>query len=471
MITHTLIYLLARGIPGIINLIAIAVYTRLLTPDDFGKYALTIALSSLLSSVLFQWLTMGILRFLPGNNSSRDSIVSTVIFSFIIIVVITAILGGFLYMILPPSFYKSSIPLCLILFWLLGLFEMTMQIVTSSFLPVRYGVLSILKAVMSLLTGVLFIQKGYGANGPIFGIIIGITLATMFTRREWEGIAIKKVARTRIRQFLTYGLPLTATFALSFIVSTSDRFLLNWYLGSSAAGLYAAGYDLAQQTLGMLMVIVSIASYPLVVQALELHGLSAAHGELRKQLAMLLAIAVPAAAGLAVCSRNIGEVFLGEAFRDSATIIIPWIALTTIISGLKAYYLDLSFQLGHHTIGQVHVMLACALSNIAINLILIPFLGIKGALIGSTAAYSIGFLFSLAYGRRVFTLPAPSIDSLKVLFATGIMVASLISIVHLRGKVALAIQLLTGVTIYSSCCIVFDVLGLRKKAIKMFKTA
>lgn len=471
MITHTLTYLLARGIPGLINLIAIAVYTRLLSPDDFGKYALTIALSSFLCSVFFYWLDMGILRFLPGNKNDREPMLSTVLFSFIVIVVITAVLGGVLYVLIPPSFYRSAIPLFLLLFWLLGLFEMTLQVVVSSFLPVKYGVLSIVKAVASLLIGVFFIHKGHGATGPILGIIAGTSLATTFARREWQGIAVEKIDRTRLKQFLTYGIPLTATFALSFIVSTSDRFLLSWYLGASATGLYSAGYDLAQQSLGMLMMIVNLAAYPLVVQALELHGLPAAQEQLRKQLAMLLAISIPSAAGLAICSQNIGGVFLGEAFRGSAAMIIPWIALTSVISGIRAYYLDLSFQLGHHTLGQVRVLLISAVSNLALNIILIPFMGLKGALIGSASAYLIGFLLSLAYGRRVFSLPAPSIDTAKIFIATGIMVAGLLSIIHLRGRAALAIQLLTGSTIYFCCCMLFDVLGLRKKTLNYFKTA
>lgn len=471
MIANTLIYLLARGIPGVISLAGIAVYTRLLSPDDFGEYAVILASGSLLCSVFFYWLYMGIIRFLPDSKHDRDSIVSTVFFSYIAIVAVTALLGGLLYALMPQSIYRDAIPSCLFLFWILGLFEMTLQIIVSSIMPATYGFASILKAVTGLLAGVYFIHKGFGANGPIFGAIAGMSFAMIFARQEWKGIAIGKIDLMRLKQLLTYGIPLTLTFALTFIVSMSDRFLLGWYLGASAVGLYAAGYDLAFQSLGMLMIIVNLAAYPVVVQALAQRGIEAAQEQLRKQLSMLLAIIIPSAAGLAICSQNIGGVFLGESFRESATTIIPWIALTTVISGIKSYYLDLSFQLGHNTVGQVYIMLISALSNVALNVILVPVMGIQGALIGSAGAYTIGFLLSLVYGRRVFPLPAPSIDLEKIVFATGIMVAGLLSVIHLQGKTALGIQLLTGFATYFCCCMLFDVMGLRKRTASFFKTA
>ena len=40
LLRHSFIYLFARGVPGVINFLAIAVYTRLLPPEEYGQYAL-----------------------------------------------------------------------------------------------------------------------------------------------------------------------------------------------------------------------------------------------------------------------------------------------------------------------------------------------------------------------------------------------------------------------------------------------
>ena len=54
-----MIYLGSRGISGIINFGAIALYTRLLDPGSYGRYALVIAGVAFCQAVLFGWLPLG----------------------------------------------------------------------------------------------------------------------------------------------------------------------------------------------------------------------------------------------------------------------------------------------------------------------------------------------------------------------------------------------------------------------------
>jgi len=43
LLRHSALYLLARGVPGIVNFLAVPIYTRVLSPDEYGRYALVIA--------------------------------------------------------------------------------------------------------------------------------------------------------------------------------------------------------------------------------------------------------------------------------------------------------------------------------------------------------------------------------------------------------------------------------------------
>ena len=108
--------------------------------------------------------------------------------------------------------------------------------------------------------------------------------------------------------------------------------MLGWLKSTEAAGLYAVGYDLAQQSLVMLMMVVNLAAYPLAVWSLEEKGVQAAQTQLKQNCTLLLAIAMPAAAGLVIlaqyCSRHIGE-----AFRQSA-VNYPSYQLRSIPNGL-----------------------------------------------------------------------------------------------------------------------------------------
>ncbi len=55
LLRHSLYYSLARGLPGLVSFAALLAYARLLTPDDYGRYAVVLALVSV----------VGVLAFLP----------------------------------------------------------------------------------------------------------------------------------------------------------------------------------------------------------------------------------------------------------------------------------------------------------------------------------------------------------------------------------------------------------------------
>ena len=64
------------------------------------------------------------------------------------------------------------------------------------------------------------------------------------------------------------------TVALSFVIDSSDRFLLGWLLIDAAVGQYAVAFDLTSFSIGLLLTIVNLAAYPLMIRALRNTALS-----------------------------------------------------------------------------------------------------------------------------------------------------------------------------------------------------
>ncbi len=251
-------------------------------------------------------------------------------------------------------------------------------------------------------------------------------------------------------QLLFYGLPLTATFALKFIVTSSDRFLLGYLLRTEAIGLYSVSYDLASHSLGMFMMVVNLAAYPLAVRALEQKGRDAASQQLSQNIILLLGISLPAAAGFALLAPNIAEVFLGPSYREAAMGLIPWVTLGAFLSGIKSFHFDLSFQLGSYTMGQVWVALVAAVANVVLNFCWIPVFGFMGAAYATVAAYAVGILLSIVVGRRIFVLPWPGREIFKLALATIGMVLALLPMEYLRGSWQLAAQVGWGALIFGT---------------------
>lgn len=464
LLKHSALYLIARGLPGAINLLAIALYTRFLFPGEYGHYTLVMAVVSLINAVFFQWLRLGLLRFFPGYQEQRAEFLSTLAVGFLTLTILTGFIGITASLLWPT--YSGLIALSLVLLWIQAWFELNLELLRSMFSPLRYGILATVKALSALIISTILAYHGWGAPGLLFGLILGSLLPVAWiTRKEWRVIRLNLWERKILCQFLCYGLPLTVNFALAFVIDSSDRLLLGWLLGSQVAGIYAGGYDLAYQSIGMLMTIVNLAAYPLAVQALKQGDEKKTHLQLSQNITVLLLISLPAAVGLSMLSVNFAEVFLGQHFRETAAVLIPWVALASFLAGIKAYYLDLSFQLGQNTLGQIWVALIAASLNLGMNLWWIPQFGLMGAAYATVIAYLAAFALSLFFGRKIYSLPFPRREIYKIFLAVSVMVCALYPFMHFRGVEVLFGQIFLGAGVYFGGVIALNVMNIREKLV------
>ena len=58
-----------------------------------------------------------------------------------------------------------------------------------------------------------------------------------------------------IRKFCYYGFPLTGLFLFDYMLTSSDRIIIGYFLGPESVGIYGANYDLIKQFLLFLMVV------------------------------------------------------------------------------------------------------------------------------------------------------------------------------------------------------------------------
>lgn len=471
LMRYTLIYGVGRGIPGLVNFMTIAIYTRMLQPDDYGYYALMIASVGLWNTVLFEWLRLGLLRFYPGHSELPHALLATLACGFAAIAVLAATGTAIAVLLVPDGEFVYMLILGLALLCAQAWFELNLELVRSQLSPVRYAQITAWRAVVALACGVVLIHAGLGAGGALLGMLVALVVSVIpFARESWRGIRPSMADRRLLRELLVFGLPLTASLALNFIISSSDRFLLTWLVDAEATGIYAAGYDTVWHSMTLLMMTVNLAGYPIAVRALERDGVMAAREQVRQNFTLLAAIAAPTAVGIAVGADAIGSVVLGAAYRETAVGLLPWVALGALIARFRSYYVDLAFHLGRKTGGQVWVMTIAAMVNVLLNLWWIPKFGVYGAIYATIVAYAVAFLAGLHVGRRAFPLPAPPLEAIKPVVAAAVMAAALWPSHGNLGPAALAWQLGLGAAVYASALLALDFAGCGRRLARLVAT-
>lgn len=427
VIRHSLSYFIARGLPGIVTFLGVAVYTRLLSPESYGEYALVIATAGLAYTVLFNWLPLSLSRFFHSPDQSVGALLRGVLVAYSALVV-AAGCGVTLAALLSGSIGQARL---FFLGWAVlcarGWFEINKELVRSRLEPRRYGAIEATKAVLAVVAGSLLAYFGLGSTGVLLGFVLGLLTSTL-----WNGGSLRQLVNAgrdetaRMRPLLEYGLPLSVAFAFEFVVSGSDRLLLGWLTGVDSAGLYAAGYDLPRQITILLMNVINLAAYPLVVRAYEQQGEAAAQAQMKRNAVLLLAISAPTVAGLMALAPGLSALFLGPSFRESAIQLIPWVAVATMLDGFRMYFVNLAFHLKKRTGQQILVVASAAVANVFGNFLLIPRLGAVGAAVSTLGAYALALGLAYILARRHWRFEWPTIESLQIGTATLAMVAVLV---------------------------------------------
>jgi O-antigen/teichoic acid export membrane protein len=376
--------------------------------------------------------------------------------------VVLGVISALLSLLPLPHEWRVVIVPCWILLAVQALFELCCEYARASIRPWHYMGMQIARSGAAILLGVGLIRMGMGWSGPLLGLAGGMAIAVAYAyRADWMDVR-PRIDRDTFIKVCQYGLPLSLTVALTVVISTSDRFLIAWFHGEDAAGLYSVAVDFTSQTLTLLLMVINMAMFPLAVRAFEQEGREAAQEQMRSNASLLLAAGVPCVVGMTVLAPGIAHCFIGKSFREAAVGIMPLIALGTLLAGLKAYHFDAAFQFAHRTIYQVWIVLFAAVVNLALNLVAVPRWGIQGAAVASLIAYVISIVLTAWLGRRHFTLPFPVATSLQVILAGLVMGAVLVPFRSFLSPVAVAAQIAAGAVVYALILIGgFNFLGIR----------
>jgi O-antigen/teichoic acid export membrane protein len=461
LLKHSGGYLLARILPAAVSFASLVLYTRLLSPADYGIYVLVIAGVSLVKALMFSWLDMALLRIMPAHKERPEALLGTVLAIYLLLVVASGIAGVAAAALWPDPVIAKLIAFGVPLLWAHAWFELNLTLAQAKLMPGRYGLMMCARALVTLGLGATLILWGAGAYAPLIGFCAGSMLGGVaIAAWDWRGIR-PRIDGPLSRQLAHYGVPLTGTIALAFVLDAADRFMISAMIGEEAVGPYAAAYDLTAQSLTMLMMIVNLAAYPLAVRAYEEGGMAKADDQIRQNGAMLMAVALPATTGIVILAGSIAGVFLGPAFRDTGAQILPWIAVAMLLAGMREYFFDLAFQLKRRTGLLIWSPAVAAVCNILLNLWWIPKYGVVGAAWATLTSYLIALLVCIVIGRQLLPIRPDWSQLARIAAATSAMGGVLLLLPQVGGVIGMIEEIAAGAAVYAAGAVLLDVMGAR----------
>ena len=254
LISHTLVYGFGNSGTRMIGFFLIPLYTRYLTPADYGVLALVGMLDQLLFIVMNMGQSHAVFRtyFSHENASDRETVLATSLwlnFTLSLPVGLLALLLsaplGRLLTGSPDYTVWVMIGIGAVAFKSLG--RLPFAVLRAREQSRRYASFSFARTGIALSLAIVFVVGLHlGGRGVLLSQLCAeLLLCVVLIPLTLRGSSLK-FSRRDAADLLGYGVYLLPSGLLSFLLNLSDRYFLRHFSSLAVVGLYALGYRFAE---------------------------------------------------------------------------------------------------------------------------------------------------------------------------------------------------------------------------------
>jgi len=450
--------------------ILLPLLTKRLGAYDYGIWSqvnITITLSLAFVGLGLPYAMTRFLSTKSDTKSIREEFYSILFFVFFITIVISSLIivfSGFI----SKTFFQGETNIVkltgfIILVW--GLDWIYLSFFRTFRQMGRYFVFTIVQTFGEIGFIAFFVLKGHGIFGAVFSILIVrfillIILIYMFKLN----IGFGKPHFSKIKEYLSFGLPTIPANVSSWVISSSDRYIIGYFLGATSVGIYSVGYGLGHFP-AMIITILGFVLLPSLSKLYDQGKLDDVKRYLSYSMKYFMALTIPLVFGACVLSQEILKILSTKEIASQAYIVVPLVAVSVLFYGFSciiAHILVLTKKT--KIIGIVWIL--SALINLSLNIFVIPYLGIFGAAITTFIAYLLAMVLMVYCSFKEFRFAIDWKFLLKSLTASTIMLLIVWKINQIKNPGIIFI-ILIGIIIYGA--VLFILKGFEKKEINFFR--
>lgn len=399
------------------------IITKTLGTYDYGLWAQINIIVSLVSSVALMGLSMGFVRFLSSETDRK--MIREALYSILFFVAISGFLASLLVYIFagplatvvfkdPEATYFIQAGSALIL---LTVVESISLYYFRVFRQIKkYSYFTLLETFGKLFFILVLIKLGYGLLGVIVATLLVqsfIFLISLVTIVLQIGFTIPRF--THIKEYLQFSFPLTPSALVTWVTASSDRFLVTYFLGLGSAGIYSAAYSIGT-LIQLLVTPLQVILLPELSKLFDEDKLDQVKIYLSNSLRYFLIITVPAVFGLSALAKPLLGIFTTPDFL-SGWLVIPIVALSGLLAGVFQIFVNIMF-LVKETKSATYINIIAAVSNVLLNLLLIPSIGFIGAALSTLISYFLMIVLCIYISRKHFVFDYYYYDIAKSVFSS-----------------------------------------------------
>lgn len=327
---------------AIVTVVTLLVLSQLLAPTEFGTLMLITGAGQFISVLIFEWLRLCVLRYGSRPNFGHLRIRELYLVVSLLVVAATIVLAllqqvGSVQLNLAETLGYA---LCL------GLSDGTAAYLRARGLFSTASAYWTARALLGLAAGLVL--GLLGADGAAASIGLGlsylVSVVPVIAKTDLaSGLLAHHVFRSAPKLF-RFGAPMMVSGLMNTGIAAAARGFVAVTTGVAAAGTFALIWELSSKALGSVAAAVTSTSLRGLVVAHDEQGGGAARASAYQNYAVaVLAITLPAAAGLAAVSTELLALLLPPALRMVGGGQFPWIVAACFALVAKTFLVDSVF--------------------------------------------------------------------------------------------------------------------------------
>ena len=429
-------------------LLLLPLYTRYLTPADYGVLDILMTFVALLQPLLIVGIDTAVqILYYDARtiaNRSQNNLVITgvaLVAACAGTIALLGILGASLVatLLFGSDLYVFQLQLLCIDTFIMCLFKLFHDNLRLREQPVLYSLLPLIQLIIMTVLNVYFIVvQGLGVIGYVWGLLIAdatvMLLAGVLVLPRYRS---GKPSHEHLGALLRIGLPLLPVSLAYWVLNLSDRFFLIRLAAAETVGVYGIAYRLAT-AISIFTLAMQIGWRPFALRAQHLPNSRATYA-----LMPIYYFAVVGWIGLLVAELSpvLLRLFTSPAYFGAAELLTP-LLLTQVVYG-GYFILSTGIEITKRTYHITWIIILAAGVNVFFNVLLIPSLAAFGASLATAGSYLVAAFIVAIVSQSVYPLPY---DKQRMTFVCIILLISYAGMT-LNFRIGLTMQPLIGLLI------------------------
>ena len=415
LVVNSVTFATANFGSSLLRFIIVPFYTYYMSTTEYGTVDMLTTTTSLLLPIMLMSINEAVLRYALKKEVDNSKIIVS---SFLVLVV-----GAIIFLLTYFSCDFLNIERALwgyfyILLIVQGSYNILSNYTRGIGKSVTFATAGMINTVVLLGSNVLLLSVfRMGLTGYMISMLLSFIVATLFlviVDRKSFHFSVGNIDFQLIKDMLKYSIPLIPTAMMWWVMNASDRYVITWFLGVSATGIYAVSHKIPT-VIHMLYSIFQQAWQVSAVEEGEAKDKEKFYSNIYSIFGSVLFIA---ASMIILIDRPLIQLVIESRYED-AWRYVPFLVISSIFSSL-AGFLGINYVVTEKTVGAFVTSAITAAINLGLNIVLTPIIGMQGTALATMFGYVVLWLI-----RSVDTQKYIRFDQsyIKIVIQTVILIA------------------------------------------------